>query len=108
MLEIILGIIVSFILMYLAVRLAIRPLVNQINTNDKKAELVKLRDIGIFNDSELEEIIKLLRSKNTSKEDHEQYIKQVKILNELNKMGYYNDEQRFHRLSKLKEYYKIK
>ena len=64
--------------------------------------------ISIFNDGELEEVIKLLQNKNASKEDHEQYIKQVKILNELNKRGYYNDEERSHHLSKLKEYYKIK
>lgn len=108
--EIILGIIAFFILLYFAVWLATRPLlnkINQINPYDIKAELVKLRDIGIFNDAELEEVIKLFQNKNASKADYDQYIKQVKILNELNKMGYYNDEERSHRLNKLKEHYRI-
>lgn len=110
MAEIILGIIAFFILTYFAVWLAIRPLLNKINEihpYDNKVELIKLRDIGIFNDAELEEVIKLFQNRNASKEDYEQYIKHVKILNELNKMGYYNDEERSQRLNKLKEHYRI-
>lgn len=108
MLEIIFIIIIFLVLIYFDVRLAITPLLNKVNEiYNYKAELIKLRDIGVLGDTELEKAIELYQSKYASKGDFEQYIRYVKILNELNKMGYFNDEERSERLNKLKEYYKI-
>jgi hypothetical protein len=102
--------IISFATIYFAVRLAIRPLIykpDEIDTNNQNIGLVKLRDIGVLNANELEEIIKLFNNKGNEKENYEQYNKYVKVLNELNKVGYFSDEERLSRLNKLKEYFKI-
>ena len=105
-----LSIIVSFAIIYFAVRLAIRPLLykpDEIDTSNQSIGLVKLRDIGVLSNNELEEVIKLFKNKGNEKEDYEQYNKYVKLLNQLNKMDYFNDEERLKRLHKLKEYFKI-
>ena len=107
---ILLSIIVSFFIIYFAVRLAISPLINEPDEIDKSNQnngLVKLRDIGVLSTIELEEVIALFNNKGSEKEDYEQYIKYVKALNELVKMGYFNDEELSSRINKLKEYYKI-
>ena len=107
---ILLSIIVSFFTIYFAVRLAISPLIyipDELDTSNQNIGLVKLRDIGVLSDTELEDVIELFKNKGNEKENYEQYIKYVKVLNELNKTGYFNDEERSSRLNKLKEYFKI-
>lgn len=99
-----------FIIIYSAVRLALSPLMEkpeEINTDSQDLTLVKLRDIEVLNDTELEEVIELCQKKSISKEDHEQYKKYAKVLNELKQMGYFTEEQYFDKLNKLKDYFKI-
>lgn len=59
---IVFSIIVSFAIIYFAVRLAISPLIHRsddIDTFSQDTGLAKLRDIGILNDTQLEEVIEL-------------------------------------------------
>ncbi len=99
-----------FIIIYSAIRLAINPLLNKseemINDN-QDFELVKLRDIEVLSDSELEEVIELYQKKSVKKEDYEQYQKYAKVLNELRQMSYFTEELHFDKLNRLKDYFKV-
>lgn len=102
--------IILFIIIYLAVRLAIRPLLKKpqkIITHNNDFGLDKLRDIGVFSDTELGEIIKIYNNKSVKKENHEHYQKYAEILNELKEMKYYTEEQYYSKIDNLKNYFKV-
>jgi hypothetical protein len=104
--------IVLFTIIYFAVRLAINPLLRRqgeivTNTDTQNFELVKLRDMGILSDAELEWAIKRYRRKNDRNEGYEQYQKYAEILNKLKEMGNFTDERYCNRIDKLKKYFKV-
>lgn len=99
-----------FVVIYFSVRLAIGPLLNkpdEVITESKDFGLVKLRDIEVFNDIELEEVIELYQNNCVRKKDYEQYQKYEKVLNELKDIGYFSDEQYSNKVIILKKYFKI-
>ena len=99
-----------FAIIYLAVRLAIRPLLHkteEIIKNKNGFGLVKLRDIEILSPLELEEVIELYQSRGEKKEGYEQYQKYAKVLNELKVMDYFTFEDYLSRVDKLRKYYKV-
>jgi len=104
-----------FAIIFFSVRLAIKPLLKKPEKEMKEEEdqdfgLVKLRDIEVLSNDELEEAIKLLQNKGTRKKektDNEQYQKYAGILNRLKEMGYFTVEQYLSKIDKLKDYYKV-
>ena len=109
--------IVLFSIIYFAVRLAINPLlrdhgeiVTETDSDKQIFELVKLRDMEIFNNDELESAIRQYQNKNDKSDsygDYEQYKKYAGILNELKEMGYFTDERYCNRIDKLKKYFEV-
>jgi hypothetical protein len=101
-----------FIIIYFSVRLAIKPLLKKPKEEIKEDEdfgLVKLRDIEVLSNDELEEVIKLCQNKGALKKDvdYEQYQKYAGVLNELKEKGYFTEEQYLSKINKLNEYFKI-
>ena len=99
-----------FGIIYLAVRLAIRPLLHktdEIIMYKNGFGLVKLRDIEILSPTEFEEVIELYQSKGDKKEDYDQYKKYSRVLNELKVMDYFTFEEYSCRVDKLRKYYKV-
>ncbi|MDR3596906.1 hypothetical protein [Clostridium sp.] len=99
-----------FVIIYFSVRLAINPLLNKtekIITENNDVGLVKLRDIEILSDAELEQVIKLYKNKSVEKKDYEQYQKYEKVLNELKEIEYLSVEQYSSKVNKLKRYFKV-
>jgi hypothetical protein len=102
--------ILLFAIIYCAVRLAIEPLVKkqeEVTTDKQDLGLVKLRDIEVLSNTELEEVIALYQNKGSKKKEYEQYEKYKRVLNELIEIGYLSDEQYSIKISKLKKYYKV-
>lgn len=102
--------ILLFVVVYFAVRLAINPLLHkqdEINSYQQDSGLVKLRDIDILSNAELEEVIEFYQQKGTKKEDCDEYQKYATVLNELNKIGYFTDEIYLSRLDKLKKHFNV-
>lgn len=102
--------IVLFAIIYFAVRLAINPLLHsqeEFIADNQYFELIKLRDMEILNNIELEEIIKLYQNNNdNSSEEPQQYGKYTEILKDLKERGYFNEEQYANRIDKLENYFK--
>lgn len=99
-----------FLIIYFAVKLAIHPLLSepeQIIDDNQDFGLVKLRDIEILSDNELEDVIELYQNKSAKKVNYEQYQKYAKVLDELKEMSYFTEEKYFNRLDKLKKYFKV-
>lgn len=99
-----------FAIIYFSVSLAIAPLLNKSEESlslTKNLGLVKLRDIKVFSNDELEEVIKLYQNIGTRKDDYEQYQKYANVLNELKEIGYLSDKEYLIKLSKLKEHFKV-
>lgn len=97
--------VVLFIIIYFAVRLAIKPLLQQdeeTTTDELESDLIKLRDIEILSNYELEEIIRLYQKKDSD----DQYERCIKILNGLKEKEFFTDQQVLDRVNKLKEYSK--
>lgn len=69
--------------------------------------LVKLRDIEVLSNTELEEIIEIYHDKNVKKCDYEQYQKYEKVLNELKETGYFSDAQYSNKITELKKHFKV-
>lgn len=108
--SILLSSILLFIIIFLAVRMAIKPLLYKqeeviIDTQDTGLE--KLRDIGVLSVTELDDVIEFYQKKGEKKENYEQYRSYEKILNELKEMGYFDYEEHSDRMDILKRYYKI-
>lgn len=85
-----------FGIIFLSVRLAIAPLIPDDilevhNLND--VGIVKLRDIGIFNNEELEEVIKIYKGKGTNKRTSIECQKFTKVMLELKNLGYLTEEE---------------
>ncbi|MEG0775405.1 hypothetical protein [Clostridium sp.] len=102
--------IVLFIVTYFAVRLAINPLLNRKKesiTDTHSSEIIKLRDMEILDNAELEEVIKLYQNRMDKKKEYEQYEKHAKILNELKEMGYFTNIQYLNKIHELKSYFKV-
>ena len=70
-------------------------------------ELIKLRDIELLSDTELEEIIEIYQKKGVIKENYEQYQEYAKVLNELKEIGYFTCKQHADRIYNLKNYLNI-
>lgn len=104
-----LGIFLFFII-YGAVRMAVDPLLHkpvEDRTSDNELGLIKLRDIGVLDYTECNDIIKLYQNKNIKKQDYEKYQKYSKVLNELKEIGYFTDEQYTSKIDKLRKHFKI-
>lgn len=102
--------ILLFVIIFIAVRLAINPLLNKqdrIIRESKDLGLVKLRDIGVFSNSELEEVIEIYQNKGVKKKDYEQYEKYARVLKELKDMSYFSDEQYSSKINKLSNYFDV-
>lgn len=102
---------ILFIIIYLAVRLAINPLIPkpiELEYTDSESDvgLVKLRDIEVLTNTELEEIIELYHGKSVKSEDKQQYEKYSKVLKELKDIGFFTYEEFTERMEKLNEYYR--
>jgi len=100
--------IVAFIVIYLAVRLAINPLIPRstyIDVNKQDYGLVKLRDIEVLNNDELEEIIEIYSNKSMKNKEDQQLQKYYKVLRDLKEIGYFTDEEYLKRMAKLTDYY---
>jgi hypothetical protein len=68
---------------------------------------IKLRDIEVLSNSQLEEVIEMYNKKADRNENLEQYQKYKKLLDELKQIEYLNDEQYFTSLDKLEEHFKV-
>jgi hypothetical protein len=79
----------------------------EIVAKDKDYGLVKLRDIEVLSNTELEEVIQLYQNKGFRKENYEQYKKYAKVLNELKEMDYFTEEQLSSKMDKLKKHFKV-
>lgn len=107
---ILLSALLLFTIIYSAVRLAISPLLvkAEVITNDSQDfGLVKLRDMEVLTDTELEEVIELYQKKSINIEHNKRYQKYAKILNELKQTGYFTEEQYFDKLLILKDYFRV-
>lgn len=99
---------ILFIIIYSAVRLAINPLIPktiELENDEDDVGFVKLRDIEVLTNAELEEIIELYHSKSVKDKDRLQYKKYSKVLNELKEIGYFTHEEYAERIEKLNEHY---
>ncbi|GAA0716413.1 hypothetical protein GCM10008905_00820 [Clostridium malenominatum] len=99
-----------FFIIYFAITLAIKPLLNeQVKTiiDEQDFGLVKLRDISVLSSTELEEVIKLYQKKGVKKEEYEEYRRYAKILYDLKEMDYFTYKEYLSRMNKLKKHFKI-
>lgn len=98
----------AFVIIYLAVRLAIDPLIpkdREVDVSQQDQGLIKLRDMEVLNNDELEEIIQIFSDKSMENKDHQQLLKYSRVLDNLKEIGYFTDEEYMKRMAKLKNYY---
>ncbi len=111
--EFLFGIFISFLIIYFAVRLAISPILKRLPEATDYEEykddtgLVKLRDIEVLDNVELEEVIKIYEKKGNKNKNYNQYIKFNKVLSELKEIGYFTEETFIERQRILKKYYGV-
>lgn len=104
---------IPFLIVYFAVRLAISPILKRLpeasNYEEYKDDtgLVKLRDIEVLDNVELEEVIKIYKDKGSKNKSHEQYQKYSKVLSELKGIGYFTEETFIEKQRILKKYYGV-
>jgi len=102
---------ISFIIIFAAVRLAIKPLIiadeKDENTIDK-SELYILRDISVLSNDELDEVIQIYYNKASEYEGYESYLKYSRVLNELKESKYLTEEAFNEKMEKLANHYNIK
>lgn len=107
----------SFILFYV-MKAAVKSAIDDIKIKAKKDskaiidkadldKLIELRDMEIFNDTELEKAIESYKSVRTNKENNEQYLKYSKILIELKDIEYFNQDQYVDKSNMLKKHFNI-
>lgn len=99
-----LGILLFFIIFF-AVRWAISPLIPQEKYEEQNMNdfnLVKLRDIGVFDNNELEEVIRLFGNR----QEQNEYDRYKKILYDLYRLRFLDDETYEEKQELLYEYYK--
>jgi hypothetical protein len=69
--------------------------------------LIKLRDIGVLNDKELGDVVKIYETKGFEGREHEDYLDYFKVLSELKEIHYFGEDVFNDKMSKLKNYYKL-
>lgn len=107
---IVLFLILLFFIIFLSVRLAIHPLLykpDEILSKTSDLGLIKLRDMEVLSNDELEEVIELYRNWGLKKGYGEQFHKYEKVINDLKEMGYLTNEQYSDKIMRLKKYFKI-
>jgi len=101
--------ILLFIIIFLAVRLAIQPLIqgtNDVAVNEEgELSLVRLRDIGVLDNDELKEIIQFYNQKKVSSKKMKELERYTKVLSELVGQGILTQEEYSERMEKLRSYY---
>ena len=110
MISILFSIIVSFAVIYFAVRLAISPLLYKSDEEIAYKQdfgLVKLRDIDVLNPTELEEVINLYQNGGIKKESTKEYQKYEIVLKELKEIHYLTDVEYSNKLDILKKYFNV-
>ncbi|MEL1135447.1 hypothetical protein AAC978_09690 [Desulfitobacterium sp. THU1] len=87
---------------------------SSINKDDEKlfakeneSGLIKMRDIEVLSNSQLEEIIEMRKKKADKNENHELYQKYKKMLDGLKQDGYLDEGEYYTSLDKLEEHYKV-
>lgn len=111
--NVLLSSIIFFFTIYWAVSLAIKPLLPDADDSQRDKQdlkvvgLVKLRDIEVIDNTELEGIVKFYQNRGIQKENYEEYKKYEKILNELREGRYLDDEDYLNKLEKLKSYFNV-
>ncbi|GFZ33297.1 hypothetical protein CSC2_38230 [Clostridium zeae] len=97
-----------FLIIFAAVRLAISPLIDkQSEPSEESDDFVKLRDIEVLSDSELEEIIEFYQKNDLINKDYEQYENYSCALKELKEIGYLSEEQYSSKMTALNDYFKV-
>ncbi|AFL99730.1 MULTISPECIES: hypothetical protein [Desulfitobacterium] len=101
--------ILLFIIIFLAVRLAIQPLIqssNDVAVNEEgELSLVRLRDIGVLDNNELEEVIQFYNHKKVSSKKMKELERYTKVLSELVGQGILTQEEYSERMERLRNYY---
>ena len=88
--------VISFFIIYVAVRLAINPLIEKKDTDNNLNSLNKIEALkyyNIINDSEQHELMALYNNieDNTKKENKCNLL--LKYLDEINELGYFNEKE---------------
>ncbi|GFP75400.1 hypothetical protein [Clostridium fungisolvens] len=97
-----------FLIIFAAVRLAINPLVDkQGDPIEESDDFVKLRDIDVLSDSELEEIIEFYQKNELKNKNYKQYENYSNALKELKEIGYLSEELYSSKTDMLNDYFKI-
>jgi len=102
---------ILFIIIFAAVRLAISPLIYPAETDKKDVDesgLIKLRDIDVFSNDELNDAIEIFYKKGYENREYEAYLKYAKVLKDLKETNYFTEEAYNEKMEKLKNYYGIK
>ncbi|CDX04202.1 Hypothetical protein DPCES_4316 [Desulfitobacterium hafniense] len=101
--------IVLFIIIFLAVRLAIQPLCQRPHdgavNEEGELSLIRLRDIGVLDNDELEEIIRFYNQKNASSKKMAEFERYMKVLSESVKQGILTQEEYAERIKRLRIHY---
>lgn len=101
-----------FIIIFFAVRLAIAPLLGELNNKKENihrdnSSIMDLRNIGIFNYTEINEIMKIYSERGKQNKRNDKFHKYANILKELNELGYLEDEQYKVKLEQLENHYNL-
>ncbi|SHN65708.1 hypothetical protein [Desulfitobacterium chlororespirans] len=98
-----------FIIIFLAVRLAIQPLIKSTNAvavnEESELSLVKLQAIGVLDNDELEEVIQFYNQKKVSSKNMKELERYTKVLSELVRQGILTQEEYSQKMEKLRNYY---
>ncbi len=98
-----------FIIIFLAVRLAIQPLIkstNDVTVNEEgELSLVKLQAIGVLDNDELEEVIQFYNQKKVSSKKMKELERYTIVLSELVRQGILTQGEYSEKMEKLKNYY---
>lgn len=95
-----------FAIIYLAVRLAIRPLIpieHKDMSKEDEISIIDLKNLGLFDNEEMEEILILFQTKGKDNKNKIRYEKYLDILIQLNNLGYLNEDQLQDKIDKLKD-----
>ena len=102
---------ILFIIIFGAVRLAIGPLIDAVEADEKSIDesgLTNLGNIGVLSEKELNDVIQIFYNKGYENREYETYLKYAKVLNELKETNYFKEEAFNEKMEKLKNYYGVK
>lgn len=109
--DIIISGLIMFLIIYLAVRAAISPLISKAEPIDlSEGELLKytrLRDMGILDNQDLEDINKLYCQMKDKAIKANQYSDSVEVLKELKEIGYFDEQTLKSKIKLLDDYRNI-